>query len=182
MITRSARRAALKPLLSLICLFLAGFAALAQVPPHLDIVSATIEENPPIVRQNVPGRGVTLRLSVAGPISCTPASGFLVYGFLIDTDSDPATGLSLPAFDVLGVEARVTATCDPPTGTFVCPLGPVTVTPGPGFTTLEIRTTVAAMPALSCRWIAFAQQGAVFSRLPQAPEFSHWGTHEKEVF
>lgn len=162
--------------------FLVGGAALAQVPPHLDILTATFHELPPIDRQNVPGRSVILSLTVAGTPVCNPMTGFLVYGFLIDADSSQATGVSMPPFDILGVDARVTATCNPLSGLFVSPIGTVTVTTGPGTTTIDILTTVERLPSLSCNWIAFAQENNLFSRLPQAPEFRHWTTTEKEVY
>jgi hypothetical protein len=159
-----------------------GGAPLAQVPPHLDIASATVQELPPIDRDNVPGRGVALRLAVSAVPVCNAGTGFLAYGFLIDADSNPATGVSMPPFDILGVEARVTAVCDPASGLFVSPIGTVAVIPGPGAATIEIRTTVDRLPSLGFRWVAFAQDGMVFSRLPQAPEYVFWTTHEKGVF
>jgi len=159
-----------------------GGVVLAQVPPHLDIASATVEELPPIDRENVPGRTAVVRLVVSGAPVCNAATGFLVYGVLVDADSNPATGVTDPAFDGLGVEARVTATCDPAAGVFVSPIGTVTLTLGVGIATIEIRTTVEKLPSLDFRWIAFAQENAMFSRLPQAPGFGHWTTTEKGVF
>jgi len=157
-------------------------AAQAQVLPHLDIASATIQELPPIDRDNVPGRAVALRLVLNGVPVCNAATGFLAYGFLIDADSNPSTGLSDVAFDDLGVDARVTATCDPTAGVFVSPIGIVAFIPGPGISTIEIRTTVERLPTLGFRWIAFAQDNLAFTRLPQAPGHAHWTTHEKGVF
>ncbi|MCU0225359.1 MAG: hypothetical protein MUF27_15115 [Acidobacteria bacterium] len=169
-------------LLALLGAAAAGGSTLAQVPSHLDILSAAIEELPPIDPASVPGRSVTLRLEVNGTPVCGPGTGFLAYGVLIDTDSDPATGVSLPAFAGLGVEARVSATCDPAASVFVSPVGAVSLAPGSaGTTAITIRTTVAQLPALDFRWIAFAQEGSTFSRLPQAPAYSAWTTHEKGV-
>jgi hypothetical protein len=169
-------------LLPLLVALAAGGAVSAQVPPHLDILSATIEELPPIDRENVPGRGVALRLVVSGAPPCHAGTGVLAYGFLVDADSDPATGLTGVPFDDLGVEARLTATCDPVSGFFWSPLGTVTLTPGTGTTTIEIRTTVERLPSLGFRWVAYAEENATFSRLPQSPEYAYWTTFEKGVF
>lgn len=181
MLSTIAIRARTCLLLALPGVIAAGGSAQAQVPPHLDILSATIEELPPIDPANVPGRGVVLRLEVSGTPVCGPGTGYLAYGIVIDTDSDPATGVSLPAFEGLGVEARVTATCDPVAGAFFSSVGSVSVLPGPGTTLIEIRSTVSLLPALGFRWIASAQEGSTFSRLPQAPDYSFWTTHEKGV-
>ena len=86
------------------------------------------------------------------------------------------------AFDALGIDARITAICDAPSGVFVSPVGAVILTPGVGTTTVEVRTTVDKLPSLAFRWIAFAQEGTALSRLPQAPEYGYWTTHEKGVF
>lgn len=163
-------------------LFALSGAAQAQVPAHLDIQSSTIREIPPIDPENVPGRGVALTLTLGAAPACNATTGFLAYGFLIDADSDSATGLPGPAFDDLGVDARVTAVCDPASGLFVSPIGTVTVVAGPGAATLEIRTTVERLPSLAFLWIAFGQEGPLFSRLPAAPEHMFFTTHEKGVF
>ena len=154
----------------------------AQVPPHLDILSCGIEELPPIDRENVPGRVVVLRLEINGTPVCGPTTGHLAYGFLIDADSNLGTGHPLPPFDPLGVEARITAICDPASGTFTSRVGVVSVIPGPGSTTIEIRTTVQNLPSLVFRWVAFAQEDMILSRLPQAPDYGHWLVHEKGVY
>jgi hypothetical protein len=169
-------------ILPLLWSFVMGGVAAAQVPSHLDIASATVAEVPPVYPGSVPGRSVTLQLTVNGTPVCNATTGFLAYGFLIDADSDPATGLSDVAFQNLGVDARVTAICDAPTGAFVSQVGTVTVTSGGGTTTIEILTTVDRLPSLEFRWIAFAQEDQVFSRLPQAPEYARWTTLEKGVF
>ena len=179
--SKTVGRASALRFLFLLCVATPGGTALAQVPSHLDIVSATIEELPPIDPASVPGRGVALRVEVNGVPVCGPATGFLAYGFLVDVDSDPATGVSLPAFEGLGIDARVTATCDAAAGVFVSPVGAVTVLPGAGTTTITIQGLVAQLPSLGFRWIAFAQEGTTFSRLPQAPSYSYWTTHEKGV-
>lgn len=168
-------------LLPLLVAIAAGGAVSAQVPPHLDILTATIEELPPIDRANVPARGVALRLVVNGAPSCHAGTRLLAYGFLVDADSNPATGRTGVPFDDLGVEARLTATCDPASGLFSSPLGTVTLTPGTGTTTIEIRTTVERLPSLGFRWIAYAEENATFSRLPQSPEHAYWTTFEKGV-
>lgn len=63
------------------------------VPPHLSILSATIEELPPIDPTNVASRKVRLRLELSGTPTCTSTSSFLAYGFLIDADKNTATGV-----------------------------------------------------------------------------------------
>lgn len=175
-------RAAGKLAVSVLLLGLAQAGAWAQVAPHLDILSCGIEELPPIDRENVPGRVVVLRLEINGTPVCGPTTGHLAYGFLIDADSNLGTGHPLPPFDPLGVEARITAICDPASGTFTSRVGVVSVIPGPGSTTIEIRTTVQNLPSLVFRWVAFAQEDMILSRLPQAPDYGHWLVHEKGVY
>ncbi len=159
-------------------------SAQPQVPVHLDILSAGVEEVPPIDPENVPGRGVALRIELAGAPTCDASTGFLAYGFLVDSDADPATGTTDVAFEPLGVDARLSAECDPATGEFVSPLGVVAVTTdaASGSTTIEILTTVGLLPAIKFNWIAFAHENTSFTRLPKEPSYGAWGTHEISLY
>jgi hypothetical protein len=144
----------------------------AQPPPHLVIIAATIEELPPIDVSDVANRQVVLRIDLAAAPRCAPGGDAAVYGFLIDADNDPATGAADAAFAKLGIDARISARCDPPTGTFLSPVGPVTIAVdlATGSARLEISTIVARLPSLLFQWIAFAHEGTVFTRLPEDPD------------
>ncbi len=162
-----------------------GFSALgtsAQVPSRLDILSATIEEQPPIDSGTVPNRVVLLRIELAGsvPSPCGPA--FQEYGFLIDRDRDPTTGITDPAFEDLGVDAKVAATCNIVSGVFEGPSGSTVTITGPTLNVIEIRTTVQRLPSLEFSWVAFAQEESLFTRLPESPSHGGWATHEISLF
>ncbi len=154
-------------------------SAQPPIPAHLDILLATIEEQPPVDPSNVAARNVVLRMRLAGPVPSPCGPGFQAYGFLIDSDQNVTTGRPGPAFADLGVDARISASCNPVTGKFVSPLGPVTVnTAG---TVLEIQTTVGILPSVDFDWIAFAQDGTRFTRLPD-PGHARWTTFERVLY
>lgn len=172
-------------ILVLVVLVSAAGGAFAQTPPpHLDILSARIREVPPIDPTDILGRTVVIELTLAGSPTCTGSSPFTVYGVLIDSDLDPNTGITNPAFDPLGVDARLTAKCDQATSAFISEAGPVIVSPpGPGGESLlTITTTVAAMPAIEFEWIAIAVETADLTRLPEAPDPALWAIHERRVW
>jgi hypothetical protein len=156
----------------------------SDVSPQIDVQSATIDQISPIDPRAVPQREVVLSIEVAEAPTCTSQTGYLSYGFLIDSDLDPATGPSADAFAGLGVDARMNATCDPATGAFAVPAGmTVTVTPtSNGGATVEIHTTVGSLPSVEFDWIAFAQKDSTFVRLPAAPEHGTWSTSERWSF
>lgn len=161
-------------------------------PAHLDILSATIEELPLIDSEDVAGRQVILRIEVAGPPpSCQAQAEFLAYGFLIDADKNRQTGVSPRAFHPLGVDARITAECDPTLGTFVNPIAMVDITTDDttNVTTIEIPLTVDLLPSVDFHWIAFAMQGSRLIRLPGQllsddgrPDHAAWATFEITLF
>lgn len=158
---------------------LAGPASPA-VPPELDILSANVEEAPPIDSTAVVDREVLFTIEVAGQPACGPSTGLLLYGFLIDRDKNPATGIRTPAFEDLGLDARIDARCDPATGQFVSPVGTVTtsIKPSGGGTVIEIHTTVAQLPSIDFHWFAYAENATTFTRLPHEPDHSAWATSE----
>jgi len=180
----STRRVGVVAILTVLGLFTTSAAAADQVPAYLDILSANIVELPPIDAASVPARAVRLSLELAGAPSCTPATGYLAYGFLIDADKNAATGLSPAAFQPLGVDAQAVALCDPGTSAFRSLLGDVTLATDPmtGATTLAIETVVAKLPSLDLHWIAYAQEVSRFIRLPAAPGHSAWATHEIDIW
>ncbi len=157
--------------------------ATSGVPLHLDILSATIEDLPPIESSDVPSRQVALRIKLAAAPLCNAATGALTYGFLIDSDKNPATGDASAAFSDLGVDAQASMRCDPGSAAFTSPLGTVVVTTeqATGVTTLELLTTVAQLPSTDFRWIAFAQETASFSRLPKEPDHGAWAILERRL-
>lgn len=158
----------------------------AQTPPaapaHLTIVSASINELPPITWRDVGGRKVRLRLQLAGPPPCT-AGRVLSYGFLIDADLNPKTGQSGDERADLGIDARITMQCDPATGRFRSPVGPVTqMRDVAGRTILDVMTVVRRLPAVDFQWIAYAADGDAWTRLPESPGHGSWAIQERIIF
>ena len=157
---------------------LGATGASAQPPAHLDIRSAVIVELPPIDSSDVANRRVVLRIEVTGSPTCGAGVGFLAYGFLIDADKNASTGLRGAALENLGVDAEVSARCDPATGHFHSPVGTVVLGHGSAGTLIEIATTVQFLPSIDFRWIAFAQESSRFFRLPREPGHGAWFIHE----
>jgi hypothetical protein len=164
------------------CLAISALRAWSQAPPHLDILSATVEEQPPIYAASAPSRTVVLRLELAGAVPSPCGPDAQEYGFLIDSDRDRLTGVTAAEFEDLGVDAKVAATCDPGSGLFVGPAGTTVSVTGPSSNILEIRTTVQRLPSLDLSWIAFAREGTLLLRLPEAPAHGGWATHEISLF
>ena len=159
----------------------AGQAAAQSAPPHLDILTAVIREEPPIDPTDVASRVIVLEIELAGSPDCS-ANPFIAYGALMDVDEDPLTGLADPAFASLGVDARISAECDTATGLFVSNAGTVNVVNDPGGTTvLSITTTVANLPAVEFHWIAFAWDNTDLTRLPASPDIAKWATTERRI-
>lgn len=160
-----------------------GSTASNSLPPYIDIVSANIVEEPPVELGNPVGRTVVLQIGLAGPPSCGSTSS-PTYGFLVDSDDSNLTGLSGIPFEPLGVDARLSASCDPATGLFSSPLGVVTTgtnqTTGSFF--VDINSTEGKLPSLDFHWIAFAQDGTLFSRLPAEGNYSSFETIEEALF
>jgi hypothetical protein len=156
-----------------------------SAPAYLDILSASMVELSPEVPgvhpDDVVNRKLALRMELAGAPPCAPGPSFLGYCFLLDTDKDPLTGTTHPAFGDLGIDARICAECDPAAGSFKSPLGEVTIStdPGTGVTTVEILTMVGLLPSIDFRWIAAAQEDSTFVRLPALPEYEEWTTLER---
>jgi hypothetical protein len=161
----------------------AAGSVLAQAPPWLDILKAEVREVPPSHPIDVGSRTVAIDLTLAGSPVCTGSSPFVAYGILIDADLDPDTGLTDPAFDPLGLDARVSAECDQASGLFVSEAGTVSVSPpGPGGEVLfTITTDVASLPSVEFHWIAFAMEDASFTRLPASPDPGGWGIQERMI-
>lgn len=149
----------------------------AAVPPYLDIRVASLSEVPPFDAGDIGGRTVLIQIEMQAPPPCDAGTPGLAYGLLIDADRDAATGVP---FAPLGIDARITAECDPASGAFVSALGAVTLTtdPGTGVTLLEILTTVNLLPSVDFHWLAYAQDGTILARLPDAPDFAGWAPLE----
>jgi hypothetical protein len=156
-----------------------SLASTAVVPAYRDILSASIiEENPESLP--VKDRPVRLTVELAAQPPCTVANTDLSYGFLVDSDQISSTGSTLAVFAPLGVEAMLTARCNPVTQLYSSTLGAVTVTQTVSTTwLLEILTTNDSLPSVDFYWIAFAREGGSFNRLPQPPGFSRWTTFER---
>jgi hypothetical protein len=161
-----------------VCVSLPAILAAQAIPAYLDVLVANVQELPPIDATNVSNREVLLRIQLAEPPGCRIAAN---YGFLIDADKNPATGTTDAAFLNLGIDARISARCDPRTGSFVSSVGSATVTvnPADGTALLEILTTVSQLPSVDFQWIAFAQENTFFTRVPDDPDDpGAWSTLE----
>jgi hypothetical protein len=162
--------------------FLPVFArAAGPAPGHLDIREAVLIEQEPMDPADVAARGVVMRIAVVEAPSCTAGTGFLSYGLLIDSDRNPVTGAAPDEFKPLGIDARISLECDPGSGTFTSPLGTVSVSadPGTGFTLLELSTTVGQLPSVNFFYLAYAQEDATLTRLPEPSDFGAWKTIEQ---
>ena len=167
--------------LALILFFISSITysavSFSQPPAHLDILSATIEELPPINFGNAANRQVVLRIELSGIPNCTSSSP--IYGFLIDADKSNTTGTIISG---LGIDARVSAECEPTTGIFVSPIGSVMVSTDANKSTIEITTLVKSLPSLDFQWIAFAYEEMLFIQLPDEPNYGAWAVHEKALY
>lgn len=141
------------------------------------IVAASIEELPPLEYQ-VAGRTVRLSIELEVLPACADANAELEYGFLFDVDADQTTGTTDEAFGDLGVDARISVTCDPAAGGFVSTLGNVTIEPLGDGGVVHIDTTVDQLPGVDLRYIAYARDGERFVRIPEAPYSGKWATYE----
>ena len=155
-----------------------------SVPAHLDIQIARIREGAPIDHRSAATRPVTLSLEIAGPPVCSQAQPNLIYGFLIDSDRDAQTGSTDTAFLRLGIDARISAECDPSTGQFTSRVGAVelSVNPDTGATIIEIHSLVENLPSVDFYWIAFAHDDPMFIRAPEAPGFMTWAILERSTY
>lgn len=155
-------------------------------PPYLDIRSAGVADQPPGDPQNVSGRPVFISITVGAAPGCaaTPPGNTLDYGLLIDADrstNTQAPGLPHPSFNDLGVDTRISATCNTGTDLFEgsIPGSTVTVTTNvDGTATIKISTTVGQLPSIDFNWVAYAQEQTAFVRLPSKPGHGSWRVHE----
>jgi len=156
--------------------------ATAQVAAHLDIRSASIAEvsdyDPILILE----REVAIRIEVVKAPNCTAARGSLAYGILVDSDKSLKTRARGKELKGLGVDSRIIAMCDPATRTFLSPVGTVAVTEGEeGTSFIEILTTVAMLPSVDFRWIAYAAEDGEFVRLPDKKDHLTWTISELAV-
>jgi len=154
------------------------------VPAHLDVGIARIVEGARLDARSAAKREVTLSLELGVRPACNRDQPDLVYGFLIDADKDAQTGATDPAFARLGIDARISAECDPATGRFTSRGGSVALDtdPASGATVLTIRTTVEDLPSVDFYWIAFAHDDPTFVRVPDAPGFAAWAIAERALY
>lgn len=151
----------------------AGFAARAQAgaPPHLRLVDAEIEETGAIVPGQAATRQARLWIELEEAPPCGAQDGGLRYGFLIDADDDPNTGVPIAG---LGIDARITATCDPSTGAFTSPAAAASVDGA----TLGLSLPVGLLPSVEFSWIAYGQDAQTLTRLPRGAfaieELARW--------
>ena len=152
--------------------------ASSHIPSHLSIVSANIYEIE-FLPNDVANRHVVFDIQVESTPSCKSDTGFLVYGFLIDSDKNSQTGNTIQAFNDLGVDAQISIFCDPSTQTFSSPLGPVNIfQDSTNVTHLQIITTVGLLPSVDFNWIAFVEEDSLLIRFPGSGFHNHWAIME----
>jgi hypothetical protein len=149
----------------------------------MDIVIARIQEGAPLDHRSAADRPVTLSLEIKAQPVCSQDQPNLIYGFLIDSDKDAQTGAIDPAFARLGIDARVSAECDPSTGEFVSRIGRVELgmNPNTGTSTIDIHTEVGKLPSVDFYWFAFTHDDPLFIRAPEEPGFMAWSIHERAL-
>ena len=103
------------------------------------------------------------------------------FGFLLDTDDDPTTGLVHASLPGVGADARVSVTCNPDTGNFEAPQGTAVLTEDPdsGKASLDVWTRVRHLPAVEFRWFAYATDRNVMTRVPKAAGGARWSILER---
>ena len=156
-------------------------AAAPGVPKHLRILSAQVESVGEIRVGRIKGRQAAVRIEVEEEPKCTAETLSLAYGILIDADRDTATGVhEKKALGNLGVDARVSAECDPARGEFSSRIGSVTVEETEqGTALIEILTTVDQLPSVDFDWIGYATEDGRLTRLPAGKrERGSWAIFE----
>ncbi len=158
---------------------IAGAGAIAQAPSHIEIVYAQIAEVGLTDPTRIVGRPVTIRIELAASPVCDMTSTGLAYGILVDADKNVRTGFRHDATGGLGIDARISATCDPTTGTFTSAVGDVTASTQPdGTGVVEIMTTADNLPSVDFNWVAYAAEGGQFFRLPGGEDHATWAVFE----
>lgn len=151
----------------------------AAVPAHLQILAASVESRRGSGDVDRAARPVTIRLVMAAEPPCAGDPGFEL-GVLVDADADLGTGETGEAFEGLGVDAKLAIRCVG--GRLTSDVGAVTVAPADAVgksVELRVATTVADLPSLRFRWVAYAHDGADgMVRLPEAPHASAWELDE----
>jgi hypothetical protein len=143
-------------------------------PPPAAIVGAAIEYLPPY-GADIARRRVRFRIQTPAPPRCATDTGPIEYGFLIDADKNPATGVADEALVTLGIDARVVMRCDARTGRFVSRLGPVSVSPG----AVELVTTVGQLPSADFFWAPYGAAADHLVLLPTEPRHGRWAILER---
>jgi hypothetical protein len=167
--------------LSVLALVAWPTGAAAQVPGYLDILSATLEELPPIDPRDAAGRMVRLRIETSAPPICNSGTTFLAYGLLVDSDQDATTGLTGLAYADLGVDASLDVHCEASTSEFVSSAGgtvSVITDTAKGVTVIESVMPITGLPSLQFSWVGFAQENTILVRIPNGPGHGAWATSE----
>jgi hypothetical protein len=163
----------------LFLLLLAGvaghrFAAAQGAAQPAAIVGAAVEYLPPY-GADIGRRRVRFRIQTAAPPRCAAGTAPLEYGFLIDADKNPTTGVTDEALVALGIDARVVMRCDAVAGRFVSRLGAVSVSPA----ALELVTTVDKLPSVDFFWAPYGAAADQLVLLPTEPRHGRWAILER---
>jgi hypothetical protein len=172
---------ALVPLAGASLLASRAMSVQTERPAHLNLLLAEIREQGDVRWGEPSSREVVFRVVVAGRPPCDARNADLEYTFLIDSDRSTATGMRVEPFGKLGLDARVSMTCDPARGAFTSRMGTVTVEPArerPGAFRVQLVTSVEKLPSLEFYWIAVARDGEALAKLPDTNDYGVWGILE----
>jgi len=169
--------------ITLVALLMSGAAVhlVAQRSVALQpIVAASIENLLP-QGENVGRRQVRFHIDTAAPPVCGPAPASVEYGFLIDKDSNRATGIVDPEFDELGIDARLLIRCDVANGRFISSFGQVTTRSDRNRPGLEVTATVGQLPSVDFLWIPYAADGDQIELFEGRTRYARWAILERMI-
>ena len=154
---------------------LLGLAGCQLLAPGSDagapeLRASAITELRPFEAGSVRPRMIELRLETAGIAVCGTTS----YGFLIDSDRNDATGLTI-SWHQLGADARISITCDSGNGRWSSSVGSLSLSQKEARSIFQIRAAVADLPAVDFHWVAYELDGDNLSLLPLPPSTTESG-------
>ena len=161
---------------TLLALLMPGASAQAQTPT---IAAANVEDVAPFGR-DISRREVRFILRLGSAPACS-AGSVGEYGFLIDADKNPRTGVAVPGLEQLGIDARVVMRCDERSRRFVSPIGHVTAVPAAPSPGLDLVTTVARLPSVEFYWAPYVAIGNELTLMGGSRRYSTWAIPERSI-
>ena len=143
------------------------------------IAAANVEDVAPFGR-DIGRREVRFVLRLALAPACAAGSGG-EYGFLIDADKNPRTGVAVPGLEQLGIDARVVMRCEERSRRFVSPIGRVTAVREARSPGLDLVTTVAQLPSVEFYWAPYAAIGNELTLMGGPRRYSTWAIPERSI-